>query len=191
MKLAVACLSVLLLSACASAPPPVAAPPTTSTTTAAPTSSPAPSPTTSRKRSPRGNLMKSVGELAAWGENDELAAEFTLTAIEVDPPCKAKWSKTDGKHMLLLSFTVRTTEKLPTDDSWSIVPNDFEVVGPDGLTESELFPEGYGNCPKDQLPFRPYSPASKLAGTVVLFSKHAHGTLVYRPSSNTGWEWTY
>ncbi|MCO1579328.1 hypothetical protein M8C13_26600 [Crossiella sp. SN42] len=190
MKLAAACLSVLLLSACADAAPPAAPPPSPTITTTTP---PAPSTTTAaRKQSARGNLVKNVGERAGWTTRDqELAADFTLTAIEVDPRCKAQWENTGGKHMLVLSFTVETTAKLPADQAWWIMAHDFEVIGPDGFTESALVPDGYGNCPKDLLPTRPYAPASKFTGKLVLFSKHAHGTLVYRMASDVGWEWTY
>ncbi|MFC0110705.1 hypothetical protein [Kibdelosporangium aridum] len=163
--------------------------PSTSTTTSPARTSPA--------TSPRGNIKKKVGDVAALCTDDtctDFAVTFTLDKIEVDPKCTAKYSadgKAENGHFVVLSFTVKTTTKFTSDHTHlSLKPHEFSVVGPDGVTIQNYATSGC-TAISEMLPVN-FSPASQYIGKVVLDTKHAHGVVVYRPSAlDGGWEWEY
>ncbi|WP_125726651.1 hypothetical protein [Kibdelosporangium aridum] len=167
----------------------LAAPPTSPTTTAPPKSSPA--------TSVRGNIKKKVGDVAALCADNgcaEFTVTFTLDKLEVDPKCTDKYSrgvKAENGHFVVLSFTVKTTDKFTGDNVYSMLnPYDFSIVGPDGITVQNTSSTGCVAV-SELLPSN-FSPSSQYVGKVVLDTKHAKGVIVYRPGMiDGGWEWEY
>lgn len=183
----------------ACSPSPAAAPDTNptstpTTTTTAATSTPS-STAGAPNRSARGLLVKQLGERAGIGNSAaDARAEFTLDRVEVDPKCTGSEPSANG-HLIALSFTVTTTARLDPSQHWFIEAGDFAVVGPDGVTDSNVSTgPGLGCLPeRDYLPGTPYTPSSKYVGKVVLDSRYASGVITYRPVvdlAGAGWEWT-
>jgi hypothetical protein len=175
----------------------LATPPPSSTTTP-------PSTAAQPKKSPRGNMIKKLGEAAGLCTDDSctnVAVTFTLDKIELDPKCTGKSAKVlDAKpehgHFVALSFTVKTTEKFTGDSaSFSINPYDFSVVGPDGITETTSYGSGtYGCLPdSEMLSTSNYAPSSQYVGKVLIDTKHSRGTIMLRSAimGDGGWEWEF
>jgi len=185
-----------LSAACTSTPgaqqdPATSSPPAT---TSSPTTSTPSSTSTDPARSARGLVVKKVGERAMIGNDEsDMRASFTLDAIEVDPPC-AEGGAPEHGHFIAVAFTVRTTALLDTSRHWFISPQEFQVVGPDGVTESDVSTTaGFGCLPNSEyLPKIPYTPGSTYTGKVVLDSRNPSGVITYRPYFVTpGWEWVF
>ncbi|MDQ3578040.1 MAG: hypothetical protein M3443_10665, partial [Actinomycetota bacterium] len=160
------------------------APPTTTTNSA---------PATPAK-SPRGNIMKTVGQAAGLSDaSGKTMMTFTLDKVTVDPKCSSPYAeKAKHGHYVSLAFTVKTTTDLTADSGiYGLTQHDFDIVGADGITESEV--SSYTLCMNNDeyLTSDPFAPASQYGGLIVLDTKHTTGTIVFRPpgmTGNGGWE---
>lgn len=186
------------VTACSSTPPPLAGPPSSSSTSATATSAPSAT-SAAPAKSPRGLLVKSLGQTAGFSneKSGALQAEFTLDAIEVDPKCTGPYVErpTHG-HVVVLTFTVKTTPQYLADQGWMITGHDFAIVGPDGVTETALVTGAAFSCltESEQLPTNPYAPASTYRGKLPLDTRNTKGTITYRPpviNVSGGWEWQF
>ena len=73
-------------------------------------------------------------------------------------------------------------------------PNDFSVIGEDGLTESALATAASYSCLTEQeMISTEIGPGENVRGKLVLDSKSDTGILVYRPgwAIGPGWEWKF
>lgn len=195
-----ALLAALAALSAACSPAPAAAPDasvtgSSTTRTTAATSTPL-STTSAPVRSARGLLVKSIGQPAGFSTPAGVdQATFTLDAITVDAPCTGPYPKAaEQGHMVVLSFTVTTATTLLREEGWHIRPADFALVGPDGVTDTNLDTTAALMClaDRDLLPTEPYAPASKYVGKIALDTRHAAGTMLYRPRNmrdGGGWEW--
>ncbi|XVV05821.1 hypothetical protein ACQPW3_10695 [Actinosynnema sp. CA-248983] len=195
-KAALLAVLAALSAACSSAPAaaPDASVTGTSTTTSG-TSTPS-STASTPARSARGLLAKGIGQQAGFSTPAGVdQATFTLDAITVDDPCTGPYPKAaEQGHMVVLSFTVTTAATLLPEEGWHIRPADFALVGPDGVTDTNLDTTAALMClaDRDLLPTEPYAPASKYVGKIALDTRHPAGTVLYRPQNmrdGGGWEW--
>lgn len=158
-----------------------------------PTSSPSQASVPTAPSSVRGNLIKHVGETAAWGTDDSVS--YVVDKITVDPRCNSGFaSRPENGHFVRLDIRVETTVTMPVDQGYSINPYDWKVVGPDGITDSAVATGASFSCLKaaDMLPPDGFSPASKYRGSIILDTRHSAGTLIFRPGFLAGgWEWNY
>ncbi|MGY1761039.1 hypothetical protein ACI79G_07085 [Geodermatophilus sp. SYSU D00779] len=162
-------------------------------TSAAPTSAEPDGPA----RSDRGNIIKQIGEEGgnSLDENsDELVFRFAVDAIRVDQECNSGYPQepTNG-HFIGIDVRAATTANLPPDFFVQMSADQFQVIGPDGLTVTDVWGTAYScldsasSFTSDQL-----GPAQQYAGTVVIDSPVTSGTLVYKhPGDTTGWEWQF
>ncbi len=196
--------ALLVLTGCASDDEPASSSESSAELPSKTTESPEPTPEPdSPSKSPRGNFIKNVGEVGGSCPvgvdpctKEQLWFSFTVDAIRPDLPCKAEYGPlpepTNG-HYIGVDVRAATTAEFPADAYLQINSDHFEVITPDGLTVSALGGNAYLCLPQSEwftLDF--LGPAQQYAGTVVLDSPVAHGTLVYKPSgSNLGWEWTF
>lgn len=153
------------------------------------------------RTSERGAVPKKVGETAGLCADEtctDNVLEFTVDKIQVDPTCTEPYAPPpDNGHYIALSMTISTTNEFTEDMAYMVdfSPFSFEVVGPDGLTETS--DPGYGvyGCldGSDFLPMGGLAPSSKYVGVVVLDSKYDKGIIVLRiPGDPTsGWEWSF
>ncbi|WP_156756627.1 hypothetical protein [Actinokineospora pegani] len=147
-------------------------------------------------KSPRGNLVKQIGEAAGVSPTQGGASTvtFSIEKITVDPKCTDGFSEKSAKgHYIALEMTVKTEPTYDSDEMmmFSINPYSFSVVGQDGVTETEVAATYPCVDPKDHLTSDALSPASQYKGVVMLESKSTSGLLVFRPAGSSGWEWAF
>lgn len=119
--------AAILVAGCSSDPEPVAV---TQSSIPLPTSTENPAPT-----SPRGAMIKTVGEPAGikGGENGQRAFEFTLTEVDTAVTCTEDWSTTNepkNGRWVLMNFEIETFTSAPT--SPLLGKYDFYSVTEDG-----------------------------------------------------------
>lgn len=163
--------------------------PPTSTASAAPTTPAGPS------RNDRNNIVKQLGELASIVDaNGNDLVTFTVDSIEVDPPCLGYAQPAENGHLLVLTMRVTTGPDLSDLQFFHIVAEDWQVIGPDGITETNLSSAAaYGCVPEsDRLTDSPMGPGQQFVGKIVLDSRNTSGSAMFLPSyTEGGWEWSF
>jgi hypothetical protein len=157
---------------------------------------PAPSvPTNARQ-----NIEKQIRETAGFGGvtpgTDDV--NFALTKITVDGRCTEPYAqKSQNGHLIFLEMSVSTSPTMDrTYASYVINPNNFSIIGPDGITQTgeSLASMSAYTCLSEskQIPST-LAPGQKYLGTIVLDSRYTSGALVLAPgggfSNGNGWEW--
>lgn len=165
-----------------------AAPPTTtSPTTAATSTSSGPS------RSPRGNIVKQLGEEGGVrnASGGPLAVGFTVDSIQIDPTCDAPSPPEPmNGHFIAVEMTMNIDPSVT--DGFFLAAKDFAIVGPNGITDTNVV--GYGwECMRNRISERQSQPG-KYQGYVVLDASETSGTLIFAPylfGEKGGWEWSF
>lgn len=174
-----------------------ASPSTLPPTTATETSSEAPPAPTEPPQSPRGNYLAAVGEESRVTLDGVPIIYFTIDSITPDVPCTGDYVQpAENGHFVALQMRVATTTDLPAEVYWSVSPDDFAFVRPDGVTVDNVLTTATFSCIDTGLLFTNdiLSPASQYLGTIMLDLPATTGTLIYRPSpagGALGWEWTF
>lgn len=146
--------------------------------------------------SDRGNVIKKVGETAAFGPTqDNLVVSFVVDKITVAAKCPGQFAqKPEHGHFVRLDVRAETKPAMPANLGYSISPFDFSTDGPDGVTEQSLSTGPTYGCvdPSAQFPST-LNPGSKYRGAIILDTANPSGVLVYRPGfmAGGGWEWSY
>jgi hypothetical protein len=176
---------LIAATSCAKTPAPATPqlPPAASSTTTSQAADPA--------KNERGNIIKTLGQEAGFGDPGQ-EVRFSIDRITVDPPCHKYGTKPESGHTLLLNVRVATGA---STENASLVPGvlnsaNFAEIGADGVTR----PAQYGSCSdtSKQLP-NTYGANQKYTGTLELGVSEANGSLVLNlPMANAGgWEWKY
>ena len=180
---------VVGVSSCAAAPP--AAPAATVDVPPATSAPPV-------GQSERGLLIKRPGDVAQFGvTQDALTVKFVVDKITVDPKCTGAAARpAENGHLVRIDLRAETTSALPASAGFRIVGGDWSVVGPDGVTETQVWTIRSASCfpSKELFPSDVLSPASKYRGAIVLDTRSASGAVMYRPSfmsDHGGWEWSF
>lgn len=148
--------------------------------------------------SERGNVVKKVGDVAAFGPTqDNLVVKFVVDKITVGAKCETPYpQKPQNGTFLKLDLRLETSTTMDQSSAFmSVNPFDFSTVGTDGVTESSLWTGPAAGCLRstDQLPPN-LSPGSKYRGAIMLDTRNKSGTLVLKPgfmAATGGWEWQY
>lgn len=193
---AAAIAAVFALAGCAGDPAPPAAP---SVEPAKGTSSAEPSPSSDENKSPRGNLIKELGEGASLtGEDGVDLVRLSVNSIEIDPGCTQEFATApENGHFIVLDIAVETTPEMADDPftvgSYYLGPGDMKVIAPNGTTsnanlgtaaafmcliDAELLPQSFG-------------PAEKAIGKVVIDSEVPSGTLIIGAYGMDAWEYNF
>ena len=148
--------------------------------------------------SPRGNVPKKLGEVAAFGPTqDQLVVKFAIDKITVDPKCTSQFAgRPLNGHFIRLDVRAETDPSMAANTFYSINPFEFATVGADGITESSLMTGAAITCVDTSalLPSGSFSPGSKYRGALILDTRNPSGVLVFRPGfmgTSGGWEWEY
>lgn len=199
-----ACLTAtaLILSACGSEGDDTsggpAALPTTSSSATSESSAPA-SRTNARgvALNERGNIPKKLGQEAGVGHPTDPDAPWPLTfsvdKITVDQPCTSGYPEPPKNgHFIGIKIRAATTADLPPDWFVQFTEHTFKVIGPDGLTVSDVSGTAY-SCLDSRYAFTsdPLGPGQMYTGVVVIDSPVTSGSLIYTQDGTTGWEWTF
>lgn len=152
------------------------------------------------KTSPRGNLIKAVGEGAGvTNSNGDTIAEFVVNSIEVDGVCNGDYpAPAENGHMLILDVSITTYPELADPESivptFNLNPYLMKVVAPNGTTSNaELGSMASYTCLPDaeEIP-QDIGPAENVTGKLALDSEVPNGTLIITPmGSSTGWEFEF
>ncbi|WP_258905276.1 hypothetical protein [Actinokineospora sp. UTMC 2448] len=160
-------------------------PEATTTTTTTPT-------TTKPATSERGNVPKKLGEEAGvTNEDGATMLTFTLDSIDKSGRCTGEFAeKPENGHFLILHLRVTTAAEFDEMVAAGMFnPYDFAVVGPDGVTETNLSTVATYSCLNESAPLA-LAPGSKYRFSIVLDSRSTKGVLTYRPGfMASGWEW--
>ncbi len=177
--------------------------PATATGPELPTTSSA-APTTSEStgppRSERGHIIKELGEEGGFTGSDDadapLVLNFTVDSITVDPECSSSFVQQPANgHYIAIGLRASTSPEFDPSTYLTFTEYDFQVIGPDGLTVSDVSGNAY-TCLADNQRFTSdaLGPGQQYAGTVVIDAPASHGTLVYAPGAfggTSGWEWAF
>lgn len=192
--------ATLLLAGCGSDQPDreAAAPTLPSTTTAEPSSDAPPS---GPVRSDRGNIIKALGEeggICGPGvtecTEEALVLTFTVDSITVGVECTSGFSvPPDNGNYIGIGLRVATSADYPADWFATFTAGDFRIIGPDGLTITDVQGQAASCLGDNGFTYQPIGPGQQYAGTVVLDSPVTSGVLVYAPPGmgGTGWEWPF
>lgn len=154
------------------------------------------------KRSPRGNLIKEIGQPAGMfnPENEKQTVNFTFNSITVDAPCTGSYpSPAENGHLTVVDVTAETTEELGlaklSSSHFDVSPAGFTFIGANGTTfNGSLGTMGSFSCLADaeEFPMNGMGPAEKVRGKVVLDLPEKTGTLVFKDLyGQAGWEYKF
>lgn len=148
------------------------------------------------RASPRGNVIKQPGQrFAITGLDGKVVATAVIESITPDATCSGEFSEPPHHgHYLDVSVELSTS---PTAESYETLgllsPNDFSIVKPDGVSETDLATMNSYTCLEavQTLPDK-IAPGQRYTGHIVLDTQVTRGTLVYRPGGfSTGAEWQF
>lgn len=151
------------------------------------------------EKSPRGNLIKKIGETASvateGGEGDVLV-EFAITDVATNADCTNEYADEPANgNFVVVTIEATTMPELAEQEymtSWGFNPYDFHIVGDDGKRENDSTGTAYSCLSESEsLPFE-IGPGQTVEGKVALDSAYEKGVLVYVPGSvGAGWEWEF
>ncbi|WP_217183357.1 Flp pilus assembly complex ATPase component TadA [Streptomyces sp. AC495_CC817] len=181
----------LVLAGCASAPAPQAKPsiePATPSATSDPSETPAPV-----RESERGNLIKSVGDTFGLGSEDGTSlANFTVTAITVDPQCTGEFAEApEHGHYVRLDIEGETSAAL--DREMYFASGSWFAIAENGTTfNGDPWSLAAAGCidQTERLP-NVVGPGERVTGAVILDVPTPHGVIVFKIDDGSGWEWEY
>jgi hypothetical protein len=147
-----------------------------------------------------GHLDKRLGENAGIGDpkdpnnpNAQWSLTFTVDSITVDPKCDSGFTQpAQNGHYIAIGIRAATGTNYTNDMYVTFNAADFQVIGPDGVTRSDVQGSAY-SCLKDSETFtsNPLGPGQKYSGVVVIDSPVTSGSLIYAPGGTDGWEWKF
>lgn len=148
--------------------------------------------------SPRGNLIKELGEIAGVTEDGNTLIEFSVTSIETNFQCTSEYAEPpENGNFIAVSLDIQTTPEAANSDvpSWELSPTDLKVIGPDGTRENESATMAAYSCldESDALPMN-IGPAEHVVGKIVIDSQYTSGAIVIEPWwlwGDGAWEWTF
>ena len=151
----------------------------------------------SAEKSPRGNLVKQLGEGAGLTDEGKQVVTFVVNSIDVDVPCTGEFAQAPvNGHILVLDVSVVTDPALADspDPTFQMNPYFFTEIAPNGTTSNaDLATAATYGCLSDAevLP-QMMGPGENVTGKVVLDMTNPSGTLVFKyGGAPAGWEWTY
>ncbi|MEV0774061.1 hypothetical protein [Nocardia salmonicida] len=145
------------------------------------------------EKSPRGNLIKTVGTPGASGpSNGPVSITFTVTRITVDEPCSEKYASNSRRgHFVVLDFDVETSPSYQGGSGDGFHPgNDWSLVDATGLTLPHADSVEAYSCHDNTWP-TDMQPASKYRFRLTFDSPTPTGILIYSPDDDSGWEWAF
>lgn len=134
--------------------------------------------------------VRGLGEvITLTGDGTEIL-DYAVTSIEVDGDCTDSYvSEPKNGHLIVVTLDVQTTANYTEDYASLLDPQDFAIVGPDGVTETGNWTVSSYGCTNNQVPDG-FSPSSKYTYKIALDSKNTSGTLRYE-IGNASSSWTF
>lgn len=189
----------LSLAACSAAAPADTGktPDTKPAVTATPTPSEAASEFGEAVKNSRGNLVKTIGQLAGTSSltSDVVTSRFAVTDLVLDPTCDSGFAETPANgHYLGIHLNVESTPELAEEEfPWvSFTLYDWQAYDADGKRLNDPVGNAW-TCldSSQQLPAQ-IGPGQSVSGWIVLDVASPTGAVVLAMGgSPVGWEWVY
>jgi hypothetical protein len=147
----------------------------------------------------RGNIVKQLGEVGGINNPDggEDLISFAVDSITPDPACDSQFhSDPENGHLVQLQMRVTTSAELTQDAYDTLGSSDFNFIGSDGVTKSDLGTMSAFDCfESDNGMFTqdPLGPSQSYTGYVIVDVPETAGTLIFKPSwgQSGGWEYAF
>ncbi|WP_299166991.1 hypothetical protein [uncultured Arthrobacter sp.] len=150
--------------------------------------------------SPRGNLVKEIGESAGIIDgNGVRLVNFSVNSITSDVQCTEEFAEpAENGLFVALDVTVQTSPEMAAPDAFittfEMSPWMFSAISPEGIS-SNASPETFASftCLDDSV-LLPSSigPGENAQGIVLLDVQHPSGILIFEDFyTDSAWEWTY
>ena len=194
---------LLVLAACSPAQPddsgkmPDTAPVATAEPTPEPTETTEPSEFGAEVKSPRGNLVKDIGQLAGTSSlsSDVVTSRFAVTDIVLDVECTSGFADAPANgHYLGIHLNVETTPELAEDDfPWvSFTQYDWQAYDAEGKRLNDPVDNAWSCLDSGQQLPSQIGPGQSVSGWIVLDVAAPNGAVVLTMGgSPVGWEWAY
>jgi len=147
--------------------------------------------------SPRGNLVKEVGQLAGTSSlaTDVITSRFAVTDIVLDFECTSSFSEAPANgHYLGIHLNIETTPELADDDfPWlSFTEYDWQAYDVEGKRLNAPVGNAWSCVDAGQQLPSQIGPGQSVSGWIVLDVAATSGVVVLAPGGGpTGWEWSY
>lgn len=186
--------TVLIAAGCGNGSREAVPPPATITSTTSDAAATTPAPPSTPARSPRGNLVKQVGEEASIYTGDTLLIRWRVTEITVDPVCSLPDPQPPiAGHFVKVTISAQTSPEFTSD----ALPGGFGphgnwgIVDADGITQPSANSIATTRCHPEESPFH-IAPSSKYRFGIVLDARTPTGVLTFVPVGRPyGWEWSF
>ena len=150
-------------------------------------------------KSPRGNIIKKVGEPAGMFLKDtkEPTVNFTIDSIAPVTACSGSYPQPpQNGHFVVVGVTVETTEALSKAPvkTFDVSAYNFKFISKAGTTyNGNLGGSAYSCLANGEgFPIAGMGPAEKVSGKVVLDVPETTGTLVFKDMfGSAGWEYNF
>jgi predicted small lipoprotein YifL len=192
-------LAVLSLAACGQSAgttdsPEEVVPVDSSPKAVAPVETPEPEPTEDEKTSDRGNLImkvKETGVVSDGSTGDELM-QFTVKSIKPVECTEQYWDGVENGHMYAVDLSAVTTKNLE-EGMANFSSYAFTYFSEEGTRfNGDLGAMSTYSClPESEMVPSMIGPGEKVTGKIVLDLPAESGTLVFAPSYDSGFEYTY
>lgn len=150
--------------------------------------------------SPRGNLVKEIGEAAGIIDgNGELLVNFVINSISPDVLCTEEPAEpAENGVFIAVDVSVQTSPAMAAPDallpSFDMSPSLFRTISPEGIS-SNASPDTFAAflC-LDDTALLPGSigPGESARGIVLLDVEYPAGTLIFEDFyTDSAWEWNY
>ncbi|WP_424347627.1 DUF4352 domain-containing protein [Kocuria sp. CH-021] len=157
-------------------------------------------PSSTQETSPRGNLMKEIGEPAGIHSLDDPSKNvvtYVVKGIEVDPVCTSPYSMApENGRFIAIDMEVETAgEPEFTEVMYgpiNVSPHSFKMIDANGTTVNSVSSgPSYGCMEESETLLSSIGPGERVTGKVVLDVPSTEGILVYNESidPSLGWEW--
>ncbi|MER2134461.1 MAG: hypothetical protein ABS910_07245 [Arthrobacter sp.] len=164
------------------------------------TESPQASPSASAgpEKSPRGNLVKELGEGAGMsGENGEQVFTFAVNSIAVDPGCTSEYATApENGHFVVLDISVETHPAMADDqfmNPLNLSAHNIKLIAPNGTTSNASLATGSAYMCLNDAEMLPsaFGPAEKATGKIVVDTESPNGTLIVSAYGQDAWEYNF
>ncbi|THE19340.1 hypothetical protein E1J17_01480 [Kocuria rosea] len=157
-------------------------------------------PSSTQETSPRGNLMKEIGEPAGIHSLDDPSKNvvtYVIKGIEVDPVCTGPYPQApENGHFMAVDMEVETAADPGFTEvmygSLNISAHSFKMIDANGTTVNSIASgPSYGCLPEAEMLPSTIGPGERATGKVILDVPSTEGILVYNEAmdSSLGWEW--
>ena len=158
-----------------------------------------PSPTAAASKSPRGYVVKKIGEQGSlFDTTNNNKPVFTFSVDEIVPgyQCQGDYPPENKNGQFIAVKTTFTTgpdlTKLTTPPTLHLSEQDWKIIGADGVQEQGIS-DAFGCAPSTEQWPQDVGTNVTVKATFVLDTRNASGIIAFTPwfANGSGWEWQF